>query len=499
MNISSLTSFFKKKPLKLPALDTILIKRLKSLSHETNLLVYKDIKIYHHALVYNIGLIVLDSQRGLYLFESKEWTYDELKNADIQKAQNQKNSNDTLAYENTQNIIKQKFNELTHNDGVPIFNYLLMENLNADEYEHLNDSFQSLLPKEKIIFSDSNEADILKKLHNASEPRSDLKSIDEIMGTLFIQYTILGSHGEVHLCTKEQRTFIDKPLEPITHLSGLHGSGKSKLLLLKAVVELLDKKVKKIIILKPTVLACDIFKQKLLNILEHAIVEIDLSSIEIITPLQLINKHLVKLGEQTVSCIEINPKLMKKNYAVADIIMCDDSEQLPSEFLEYINHIQNKSTLVLVTTMSINASLSKNFKFSNREVNFYKTNPHAKALHLISNLIAKKVKNILVVSNSISAQKLKDDLVSFIEDTPELIDSSTALINQNFNNLLFCNYFDLNELKTDHIILMDLCFVSENSIEYAFNLAKTSVDVLFEEECEEIKELRNKYEQGSKE
>ncbi len=89
---------------------------------------------------------MLDSLRGLYLFESKEWTYGELKKADIQKAQKQENSNDTLAYENTQNIIKQKFNELTHNDGVPIFNYLLMENLTADEYEYLKVIFCFLSP-----------------------------------------------------------------------------------------------------------------------------------------------------------------------------------------------------------------------------------------------------------------------------------------------------------------------------------------------------------------
>ncbi len=46
---------------------------------------------------------------------------------------------------------------------------------------------------------------------------------------------------------------------------------------------------------------------------------------------------------------------------------------------------------------------------------------------------------------------------------------------------------------------MDLFFTSVNEIEYAFNLAYTSVDVVYEEECEKIKELRNRYEQGQKE
>ncbi|MDF1876519.1 hypothetical protein JHD47_01645 [Sulfurimonas sp. SAG-AH-194-L11] len=498
MNISSLTSFFKKKPLKLTSLDTILIKRLKSLSLQTNLLVFKDVKIYHHSSVYNIGLIVLDSSRGLYLFESKEWTYDELKKADIQKAQNQENSTETLAYENTQNIIKQKFNELTHNDGVPIFNYLMMENLNVDEYQHLNDSFKSLLPKEKIIFSDSNQADILKKLQNSCQERADLQSVDEIMGTLFIQYAILDRQKEVHLCTNEQREFIDTPLKNVTYLNGCHGSGKSNLLLLKSIVEMLDQNSKKIFILKPTILACDIFKQKLLNLIEHAIVEIDLSSIEIITPVELLNKHLLKLAKETISHIEVHPKLMKKYYNIADTIMCDDADLLPKEFIQYLNFIQKKSKLVLVNTL-LDTQLNKNFKTLNREVNFHKTNPHAKTLQLISKLLREKAKDILIISNTSSREKLQEDLTSFIEEEPDTINSSEALMNQKFNNLLFCNYSDINELNTNHIILLDLCFTSENEIEYAFNLAHSSVDVVYEEESKEIIELRNKYEQDKEE
>ena len=98
-----------------------------------------------------------------------------------------------------------------------------------------------------------------------------------------------------------------------------------------------------------------------------------------------------------------------------------------------------------------------------------------------------------------SREKLKDDLTSFTEEIPAFINSDSALINQNLNNLLFCNYSDINELNTNHIILIDLYFISVNEIEYAFNLAYTSVDVVYEEECEKIKELRNRYEQGQKE
>jgi site-specific recombinase len=103
-------------------------------------------------------------------------------------------------------------------------------------------------------------------------------------------------------------------------------------------------------------------------------------------------------------------------------------------------------------------------------------------------------KKITVVSNSISAQKLKDDLFRFIEVEPHSLDSSTLLINQNTHQLTFSAYKDLNEFQTNHIILMDLCFTSINEIEYALNLSDISVHILYEEDCQEIKQLRSKYE-----
>jgi len=499
MNLSSITSFFKKKKKKLTVPDTILIKKLKSLSSQSNLLVYKDMNIYHHTNVYTIPLMVIDELRGIYLFETKEWTFDELKNADIQKAEHQDSSENTLAFENRQNIIRKKFNELTHDDGVPIFNYLLMENLSADEYEHLNDSFKELLPKEKIIFSDAQDADIFKKLQDASKESDNLLPLEKILTTLFIQHAIIDQGSKFHPASQIQIDFIDnEEFPPIYTLRGVSASGKSNLLLLKSIVEVFSGNSKKIIIIKPTLLACDILKKKLLDIVEHAIIEFDLTAIEILTPLELLNKHQLKLGRESLTTLHIDDKLMKKSFPIADIIMCDDALLYPLEFTEYLKHIQKKSHLIFVH-LDNDDTQQINYRFQERKINFYKTNPHAKAMHLIASLIQRSDEKILVVSNSLSREKLKDDLDSFIENDINTLDSSIHLINQKFTNLLLCNYLDTNELQVDHIILMDLCFSSENEIEYAFHLSTKSVNILYEEDCIEIKNLRIKYEQSTQE
>jgi len=502
MNLSLLSSFFKKKMDTLYISDSILLNKLKSLCTQSNLLIFRNIKIYHHKDVFNIPLIMLDPLRGLYIFEIKAWSYNDLKNSSIQKAQNQDPLVQTLSFDNTHNIIRKKFNELIHNDGVAIFNYLIMENLSADEYEHLSDSFKELLPFDKLIFCDYQDSDIFKKLQKASHEDYTLPSVSKILGTLFIQYAVIGEDNSVHLATDEQIYFLDTPIVHHTILNGVASSGKTSLLLLKAVVSLLDNPLMKIIIIKPTVLACDILKKRVLEIVEHGIIEVDLSTIEIITPLELINRHLQKLSKQEVNNIaDVDMSQINKQFNIAQLLMCDDANLLSESFINYLKHIQQKSKLLLVNERKSQQeyALTQSFRGLKREVSFLKTHPYAKALQLIHKLLSQEEDaDIILVSNSLTQEKLKDDLASFISQTPQQLDSSKHLIEQNFSSLLFANYADVNALSAKHIIMLDLCFTDADTLEYILNIATQSVHILYDDECQEITNLKDKYENTQK-
>ena len=498
MNISFLTKFFQKetKPLILP--DSILVKKLKTVAAINDLSLYKDTTIYHHARSYRIPLMLLDIQRGLYIFEKKEWSYDDLKNATIEKAENQGASKDTLSYQNTQDIIHQKFNELTHNDGVPIFNYLLMENLNANEYEHLDDSFKKLLPRDRVIFSDTSEEEMVQKLELIQKAETALPSKDEIMGTLLVQYTVIDDNEDLKLGSQEQIDFIDYEIQDTVNLSAKTATGKSSAILLKAIVYKLKNPNKTVLIIKPTKLSADILKRKLLDTVEHAIVEIDLSTIMILTPFELVNMHLAKTKQEPLTeNLYITSILMKKHFNIADIILCDDSNLMPEPFTRYLQHIQQDKPLLLVNLKEYPADFTFTQKFlpDNREVQFLRTNPHAKALHLISKLLkTNNASDIIVVSNTLSKEKLNDDLEFFIKDKALLLDSSKNLIDQEFNSLLLTTYSDIVGLKAKHVLLLDLCFSDFEELEFAFELASESVHVLYDEECNEVKTLEENYE-----
>jgi hypothetical protein len=498
MKLSLLSSFFKAKEEALVVPDSLPLKKIKLLSQNSNLIVYAYREIFHHKNAYLIPLMIYDNLRGIYIFEMKEWSYDDLKNATASKAKSVESSKETLAFDKTHAVIKQKFNELLHNDGVEIFNYLLMENLSSDEYEHLNDSLQEILPKEKIIFSDSESSEIFKKLQNSAPENHALPSADTILGTLFIQYAIVKNENEIHLCNNEQIALIDAKVTGLQNLLAPAKSGKSYTLLLKSLKEIFKNERQKIILLKPTMLSKDILHKRFLELLEHAIIDIELMAFEILTPLELINRHLMKLKMPLLDdALYIDEKLMKKSFDAADLIICDDANLMPQNFLSYLKHIQKKSDLLVINDINEPPSFSftQSYLPKEREIYFYKTNPHAKALHLISSLLRQaKADEIVVISNSLSREKLKDDLSSFIEDETLIIDASKHLLEQKLDSLLLTTYGDIVDLDAKYVIIMDICYGNENEIAYACSIATKSLYLLYEEKCMKIEQLKELYE-----
>ncbi len=475
--------------------DSELVNRLNKVSASNHYLIYKNITIYHHTKKEFVPLIILDISRGLYIFEYKTWSFKDLKNASITKAINQNPTDNNLAFDKTNKFIKQKFNELIHNDGVTFYNFLLMENLNSNEYEQLNDSIKKYLPSNRIIFNDSCELDILNKLKNIPIKKSSFTNANKLISNLLVQYLILSNDETVHLATKEQQNFIDSEISGHKTLYAKAKAGKTNCLLLHAILQILKYPTKKIIIIEPTTLACDILKQKLINTIERALIEIDMALIEIITPQELINKHLQKLKKNKLTdYIYIDDILMRKKFKSADLIMCDDSNLLPKEFILYLKHIQKNSNLLLVN-IAIESEkdyiFEKNFrKDKNRNVIFKETNPFAKTLQLISSISQENnTKDILVISNESSKKNLYDDLKSFIKENIILFDSSKNLINQNLDNLLLASYSQLGSIDAKFIIMLDICSTPLEQLIYAANLGENNIYILYEKNCKDIDAL----------
>jgi len=495
--------FFNKNKNKKP--ESSIVQTIKSLAEHSNLFIFSDVAIYHHQNHFNIPLLIFDPMRGLYIFEIKNWNLKNLQNATITKKEYTEVKNNTLAYSTMRDIIQQKFKELLHHRiDIDIFNYLLFENLSTEEYNSLQEEIKYYLPEKNIIFYNLQKAEIFKKLELATPEKMTRQDTNTILGNLLIQYTII-EEQKLLFCNKEQRDFIDTPLAPLHYLYGGTKTGKTNILLLKAIVMLLQKAHKNIVIIKPNTLAKDLLQEKFLAIIEHAIIEIDLNAIKFLTPTEVINQHLAKSKRKDFieqASFYIDTKLMKKNFYLADVVMCDDIELLPQEFIAYLKHIQKNRTLLLLSRESTDEAiqihtLSLSYQNNQRIFDFQETNPYAKALHIIASLVKEQQNKILFVADTKNKEKFKDDLTSFVACSTTLIDGDKNLIYNNLNNLLLATYNDIVDINAKYVILLDTC-KNIKHLQYALEIATDCTYILYEKPCERLLQLKDKLENNKK-
>lgn len=502
MNFSFL-SLFKKKQDEQPIVSSSKLKQIiKDVAHTYGLQVYEDITLYHQQEKISIPFLLLDNLRGLFLFESKQWSFENLNSANIEKANFQQPSDNTLSFELKQKFIKQKYNELIHNDGVNIYNFLLLDNIKEEEYQSLNDYTKELLPVNRIIFQDSNETEILKKLRDIKKSEKLLPSVDNVMGNLLVQYMIYEDENNIHLATHEQMYLIDNELKNFHILYAKAKSGKSSVLILNAIFQNLKNPNHKTTIIAPTTYACDKLKNKLINTIERAMIVIDISFIEIITPKQLINKHLKKLKKQPLcqdDILHVDDLLMNKNFQTADLIMCDDANLVPDEFINYLKHIQKNSNLLLVNhyaQSTKNHIFKKSFK-KQREIILRQTNPFAKTMQIVLALLKEnQPKDILIVSNDENKAKLKEDLNEFVKEKTILFDSNINLVNQNLDGIILTSYEHLGSIDEKFVILLDIDTINENQLSYVQELADEKLYFVYEKEDTNIQKIKQEQTQS---
>ena len=497
MKLNFLTSIFKENKKTLKAPQSLLIRKLKLLNDLDNIFIFENVNIYHKTESFTLPLLIINTLRGIYIFENKEWSYDDLKNASISKSRQETSSQKSLAYEKKQELINSRLAEFI-DLKVPIYNFLLMENLNTEEYEYLDVSFQTLLPKNRIIFSDTPHNKILEKLNNSISLNTTLPDIKH---RLLVQYTVI-NNGNSYLATQEQRDFITQDIQSNIILNGEAASGKTNSILLKALLEIIKNKKIKIIIIQATNIACDKLKHKFSQTIQESRLDIDINSIEIITPIKLINKHLRKLKKPQLEVFpHVDKSLLTNNFNSADLIICDDSHLQSYEFISYLQHIQKKHSLILVQNYEseidnkTTCHLSKNFREKNRNIIFKKTNPHAKTLQIIANLLKhNNASDIIVVSDNIRKRKLYEDLEYFIKDEAILLDSSKNLLFKKLDGIILATYKQINSMESKFVILLDTCISPPNEVDYAINLSTDSSFIIYENESNDIEELRIKYE-----
>ena len=308
---------------------------------------------------------------GLLIIEVKAWDKSFIENLTFKNGrfvyQGKKYQNPiseaTRFKEKIMNLLSRKLREIP----VPVEYVIYFPNLTRKEYRSLsNDWFSGLVDESFCIFS--RDTGIKERLvERLSEHHKEIKEADilKVRRALFPQLTISKfdlrvSREEVPLMDIHQEKLLYRFSTGYRILRGTAGSGKTVVLIGKAIQEKAKDKDKKILIVTFANSLANEIKTNIKNLLSREeLEEICVDDFEITTIDSLIHKIACKyidgntenlnkkdLQEKFFKLFKENPELIKDDDKY-DVILCDESQDLRKEVFPVIKTLLREKGLII--------------------------------------------------------------------------------------------------------------------------------------------------------
>ncbi len=197
-----------------------------------------DAEFYSHTPLFHlqnkqvIDYMMLHPKLGIVLFNFFDYDAKSLKNVTASPAQ----ENDTHAQirpSSYKHCIQMLLDETFHAQIAPVHSILICPNLSEDEFDTLDESFHLLIPKSLTLFNNNIDENYTQIIVDNLDTNTGY-DIDKIKQALFAELLIPQNR---QLMSAQQQRLVHMDIKENLLLKGLPGSGKSSLLVAKALYE----------------------------------------------------------------------------------------------------------------------------------------------------------------------------------------------------------------------------------------------------------------------
>lgn len=291
----------------------------QSIAHEETGFYYENFSLFYQDSRIVIDVLLFLPYRGLLFGEKLLWDSDTLKGTTVELPSNNSKKGSATHLGATEEAIRRKLEDILSFDSTVCERFIWLSCLREDEFDVLDSSFHTLLPKERLIFSDSSEESIRLKIDALAPKRNEPYSLLKVMGSLQAHTLLLPTDENPYgsFLSDEQKAFLETDhTDTVTTVFGEYNSGKSTLILRKALLLLLTKPEEKILVITPTLLAGEILRNELISLAEYGALNIELSMLLFCTP-------------QSVQNV-----IESESFQSASTILCDDAHVMDKGFID---------------------------------------------------------------------------------------------------------------------------------------------------------------------
>ncbi len=471
-------SLLKQHPSKQHTPSTTL-SQLKKVAISLNATLFEEINLYHHNSVITLPLFLYIPRYGIIILHTVSWYATQLSHATVSLWKPDSKHPKAIDVDTPLQSIRQKFSYMLHRDLSIATAMVLFENLRSDEFDTLDHSFASLIPKSRALFCDETAESIKEKIIDALRLYHHSIDTHTILSTLFVQYALPPTKEEkyVRMADDAQQHYINADFSPQSTLVAPFGSGKSTLMLLKILTQTLLYPKRRILIISASRLSCDLLRQQMLTIIEYGMLDVDLSSIDVLTPKELHEQHS---SHNPLHPTSSHFKRLRKPIESADLVICDDVELFSVEFIYYLQHTQKKYALHLICTdpnravgdidvlthvyrthpslpMLCNRDLNNQDSYKTTEnIKFYHGNIFMQTIIAFKEILAVKHANetaLIIVPNMTIAQRVYEEMYTYIDEELLLIDTESTIDEALFHHHIITTPLATASLHKAHVIV----------------------------------------------
>lgn len=204
--------------------------------------IYVGLPLFHQHQQHTLPCMMIHPDAGVVLFNFFSHSAKDLAGVKASIA-GKKDKDAEIKSSDSVNFIQRRFDEIFHTQISPVRSILICANLSEAEFDALDQSFHTLIPKHLTLFSDSRDEDYLKNVLQKENRRYDTAKIKQ---AIFGEFIIPDKNI---LMSPEQQKAVHLPFEKECVIKALPGSGKSSVLIAKALYEKMKDPSLKLIVL----------------------------------------------------------------------------------------------------------------------------------------------------------------------------------------------------------------------------------------------------------
>ncbi len=455
MFFSFLSRFYFSKSLSKTKTSTQKVKKspetLKNATLKSNGLFLENFTLFYRDQSSLLDIVIFLPHYGLYVGEKISWKINELHDAKIERFRKGGTKKSTTRFNSTEGVIQQKLEDVLSFNFTPIERFVWMENLSESEFDTLNYSFHEFLPKNRVIFNSDTIQTIQTKLASIgtyqSQPHSTLKVLGSLMAHTLLLPTTQDPFGA--FLSQEQQTFLDTPLTTASiHLHGEYGSGKTTVLIRKIIDILLQHPHSKVLVITPTLLSAEIFREEIVRIVEFSVITLNLSNIHFLP---------LTLHKNSIETLRI--------FRESSIIVCDDAHLFNTDTLTSIYTYQGDRPLFISSTTLLYKGTEFQFQ------NCYRS-PHITHLYcplqeeILPTLFTslKKFENLweteysilIILCDECLISDFKESIDNHLHLNAQILTNDFSLQHKNLNSITLSTPQFINAVEAQHCFLINL-------------------------------------------